>query len=211
MIMVFRQTWAAVRLLIVLVVLTGVIYPLAVWAVSRTPGLESQAEGSIVTYDGRPIGSSLIGVNLVGDQYFYGRPSAQASDYSATDTGKLGLAGNDPSSSSASNLSQDSATLAAQIAARKAVIAQREGVNPSQVPPDAVTASASGVDPDISPAYADLQAARVARANHLSPALVHQIIAANVRGRALGVLGDPTVNVQAINLAVARAVQAAER
>jgi K+-transporting ATPase ATPase C chain len=208
--MVSRQTWAAVRLLIVLVVLTGISYPLAVWVVSRTPGLENKAEGSIVSDHGHAVGSSLIGINLVGNQYFYARPSAQASDYSATDPTKLGLAGTDPSSSAASNLSQDSTTLAAQIAARKALIARREGVSPDQVPADAVTASASGLDPDISPAYAYLQAARVARINHLAVPRVDQIIADNVRGRALGVLGDPAVNVQALNLAVAQAIQAAD-
>lgn len=214
-----RQTWAGLKMLIVLLVICGIVYPLAVWAVSRIPGLQARAEGSIVSYHGQPVGSSLIGINLVdpnaakditNDRYFHDRPSAQASDYSGTDKTKLGLGSNDPSSSSASNLSQDSTTLAAQIAARKALIAKREGVSPDQVPADAVTASASGVDPGISPAYANLQAARIARVNHLSVQQVDQIIAANTQGRAIGILGNPTVNVQALNLAVAQAVQAAK-
>jgi K+-transporting ATPase ATPase C chain len=180
--------------------------------------LESRAEGSVVSYNGQSVGSSLIGMNPVdpnakkdptNDRYFHTRPSEQAADYSVTDKTKLGLGDIDPSSSGASNLSQDSDILFAQITARKAFIAKREGVSPDQVPADAVTASASGLDPDISPAYAYLQVARVARVNGLSDAQVHQIVADTVKGRALGVLGDPTVNVLALNLAVAKAVAAA--
>jgi K+-transporting ATPase ATPase C chain len=213
-----RQTWTGLKLLIVLTVLTGILYPLSVWAVSRIPGLESRAEGSVVTYNGQPVGSSLIGTNPIdpnakkdptNDRYFHTRPSEQASDFSVTDKTKLGLGSIDPSSSGASNLSQDSDILFAQITGRKAFIAKREGVTPDQVPVDAVTATASGLDPDISPAYADLQVARVARVNGLSDAQVRQIVADTRHGRALGVLGDPTVNVQALNLAVAKAVQAA--
>ncbi|HEX9339147.1 MAG TPA: K(+)-transporting ATPase subunit C [Pseudonocardiaceae bacterium] len=204
-----RQTWAGVKVLLVLTVITGILYPLSVWAVSRIPGLDSRAEGSVVTYNGQPVGSSLIGTNPTGNQYFHTRPSAAASDFSLTDKTKLGLGAIDPSSSGASNLSQDSDVLYAQIAGRKAAIAQREGVSPDQVPADAVTASASGLDPDISPAYAYLQVARVARVNHLSDTQVRQIVADNVRGRPLGVLGDPAVNVLALNLAVAKAVAAA--
>lgn len=199
---------AGLRLLIILTVLTGIIYPLGVWAVSRIPGLESRAEGSIVTFDGHPVGSSLIGTNPVGDRYFHTRPSEQASDFSVSDKTKLGLGDIDPSSSGASNKSQDDDTLYAQIAARKAVIAKREGVSPDQVPPDAVTASASGLDPAISPAYAYLQAARVARVNHLTDAQVRQIVADNIRLPGLHVLGDPSVNVLALNLAVANLTRA---
>jgi K+-transporting ATPase ATPase C chain len=209
-----RQTWTGVKLLLVLTVITGIIYPLSVWAVSRIPGLQNRAEGSIVTYLGQPVGSSLIGMNPIdpnaakdptNDRYFHTRPSEQAADFSVSDKTKLGLGAIDPSSSGATNLSQDSDVLFAQVIGRKEFIAKREGVSPDQVPVDAVTASASGLDPDISPAYAYLQAARVARVNHLSDAQVRQIVADNVRGRALGVLGDPTVNVMALNLAVAKA------
>ena len=212
-----RQTWTGLKVLIVLTVLTGILYPLSVWAVSRVPGLQARAEGSIVSYHGQPVGSSLIGINPIDpnaaknptdDRYFHTRPSEQASDYSATDKTKLGLGAIDPSASGASNLAQDSDVLYAQIAARKAFIAKREGVTPDQVPADAVTASASGLDPDISPAYAYLQAARVARVNGLSDQQVRQIVASTEQSRPLGVLGDPTVNVQALNLAVAKAVAA---
>jgi potassium-transporting ATPase KdpC subunit len=212
---VFRQMWAGLRILIVLTVVTGIVYPLAVWAVSRVPGLESRAEGSIVSYQGHPVGSSLIGVNPIdpnakndptNDRYFHTRPSATADDASSVDKTKLGLGSNDPSFSLGSNESQVSEVLQAQIAARKQIIATREGVSPSQVPPDAVTESFSGVDPDISPDYAQLQEARVARVNNLPVALVRQIVQDNTSGREIGILGEPAVNVQALNIAVARAV-----
>ncbi len=214
---VMRQMWAGLRILVVLTIVTGIIYPLAVWAVSRVPGLESRAEGSIVQYNGHAVGSSLIGVNPIDpnaknnptdDRYFHTRPSATADDASSVDKSKLGLGPNDPSFSLGSNESQVSDVLLAQIAQRKAIIAKREGVSESQVPPDAVTESWSGVDPDISPDYAVLQTARVARVNHLSLAVVQQIVKDNTDGREIGILGDPTVNVQALNIAVAKAVAA---
>jgi K+-transporting ATPase ATPase C chain len=208
-----RQGWAALRVMIVLTVLLGLVYPLAVWGISRIPGLHNQAEGSPVTVNGQVVGSSLIGINPVdpnaknnptNDRYFHNRPSAVASDYSSGSG--LGLGSNDPSSSAASNLGANSPTLIKQISQRKAFIAKREGVSPSQVPADAVTASASGVDPAISPAYAYLQVARVARVNHLTDPQVHQIVANNVSVRGAGVLGEPTVNVLALNIAVQQAV-----
>jgi potassium-transporting ATPase KdpC subunit len=212
-----RQTWAGVKILIVLTVVTGIVYPLAVWGVSRVPGLQSRAEGSIVSFQGRPVGSSLIGINPIDpnaakdptdDRYFHTRPSAQAADASSVDKSKLGLGSNDPSSSLASNESQDSDVLLAQIAARRDLIARREGVSPAQVPADAVTESGSGLDPAISPDYAALQVARVARVNGLPAAQVRAIVTADTAGRALGVLGEPTVNVQSLNIAVAEAVAA---
>lgn len=206
-----KQTWAGLRVLIVLIVLCGLVYPLAVWAVSRMPGLHDRTEGSIVTVDGRAVGSSLIGMNPVGDRYFPTRPSARASDASTTDRTKLGLGPIDPSSSTASNLAVDSDVLAAQVTARRALIARREGVSENRVPPDAVTESGSGIDPDISPVYAHLQAARVAWANGLPDAQVRRIGAENVHGRAAGVLGDPTVSVLALDLAAQTAVAARSR
>jgi K+-transporting ATPase ATPase C chain len=212
-----RQLWAGLRVLIVLTVITGIVYPLGVWAVSRVPGLEDKAEGSIVDYQGHPVGSSLIGVNPIDpnaknnptdDRYFHNRPSATAPDASSVDQTKLGLGSNDPSFSLGSNESQNSQVLLAQIAARRQIIATREGVSPSQVPPDAVTESFSGVDPDISPDYAALQVARVARVNNLPVAVVRQIVQANTGGREIGILGEPVVNVQACNIAVAQAVAA---
>jgi potassium-transporting ATPase KdpC subunit len=212
-----RQAWAGFKVLIVLTVVTGIIYPAAVWGVSRIPGLQSRAEGSTVTLDGQVVGSSLIGINpidpnakkdITNDRYFHTRPSAVATDFSATDKTKLGLGANDGNNSAPSNLAQDSQVLLAQVEARKAYIAKREGVSPSQVPADAVTSSASGLDPDISPDYAYLQVARVARVNGLTDAQVHQIVADTIKGRPIGILGDPAVNVLDLNLAVQKLVQA---
>jgi K+-transporting ATPase ATPase C chain len=197
-----RQTWAGLRIMIVLTILLGIIYPLAVWGVSRVPGLHDAAEGSIVTQNGQAVGSSLIGLNPVGDQYFHTRASALATDYSSGDD--LGLGANDGASSLASNLGASNPTLLKQIAARKAYIAEQDGVSPDQVPADAVTASGSGLDPDISPAYADIQVARVARANGLTVAQVQQVVNENTQGRSLGFLGEPVVDVLDLNLAIQR-------
>lgn len=199
-----RQTWAGLRIMIVLTVLLGIIYPLAVWGVSRVPGLQGKAEGSIVQVDGKPVGSSLIGLNPTGDAYFHTRASALATQDS-------GLGANDDSSSAASNLGAGNPTLVKQIAERKAAIAKREGVSPSQVPADAVTASGSGIDPDISPDYADLQIARVARVNGLTVAQVQRLVNENTQGRSLGFVGEPVVNVLELNLAVERARWAAKK
>lgn len=193
-----RQTSAALRLMIALTVLTGLLYPAAVWAMAHVPGLDSKAEGSVVTINGQAVGSELIGVDLTAadpnhDPWFHTRPSASASDP---------LGPGDPSTSAASNLSADNPKLVQLVQERKEAIAKREGVTPNQVPPDAVTASASGLDPAISPAYAYLQIPRVARENGLSEAQVRQIVDDNLHGRGAGVLGEPTVTVLDLNIAV---------
>ncbi len=203
-----KQTAAGLRMVILMTLLLGVAYPLVVWGVGQIPGLSAQANGSIVTAaDGQPVGSSLIGLNPVAkdpnnDPYFHTRPSATASDFSATDNTKLGLADNDAATSAPSNLSADNPVLVAQIKARKEEIAKREGVSPDQVPADAVTASASGLDPSISPDYAKLQINRVARVTGLSVDQVTKIVNDNTGGRGAGFLGERGVNVLALNLAV---------
>jgi K+-transporting ATPase ATPase C chain len=196
-----RQTWAGLRLVLVMTVLLGIVYPLAVWAISRLPGLENKAEGSMVTANGHVVGSSLIGVdpvaaNPAADPYFHSRPSASAK-------GVLGPG--DPSTSGPSNKAGDSPDLLTAVQQRRALIAAREGVAPSVVPTDAVTASGSGLDPDISPAYAQLQLARVARVTGLPVEKVRQLVAGSTDGRSLGVLGDPGVNITRLNLAIANA------
>jgi K+-transporting ATPase ATPase C chain len=190
-----KQTWAGLRVLVVLTVLLGVIYPLAVWAVARVPGLEGNAEGSVVTRDGQAVGSSLIGVDPVPadpakDPWFHNRPSALAKD---------ALGPGDPSTSGASNKGPYNEDLVKTIQERRAAIAQREGVSPDQVPPDAVTASGSGLDPAISVAYADLQIARVARVSGVPLDRVKQLVEANTSGAGIGV---PGVTVLRLNLAV---------
>jgi potassium-transporting ATPase KdpC subunit len=191
-----RQTGTGLRLLIVLTVLCGIVYPLVVWGVSRA---FPQAEGSLITRDGTVVGSSLIGVDPVAtgpDPYFHTRPSASSEDV-------LGPA--DTSTSGGSNKAGDSTDLLDAVSERRAQIAEREGVAPEAVPADAVTASASGLDPDISPEYAALQVPRVAEVTGLSTAEVEQAVADATSGRILGFLGAPHVNVTELNLAIAEA------
>ncbi|MBW0105482.1 potassium-transporting ATPase subunit C [Pseudonocardia sp. KRD291] len=190
-----RQTATGLRLLLVMTVLCGLVYPLAIWGVSRIPGLSGQAEGSIVAGGA---GSSLIGVDPVpadpaADPYFHTRPSASSQ-------GALGPG--DTTTSGGSNKGGFDAELLQDVRERQALIAGREGVAPSAVPVDAVTASASGLDPDISPAYAALQEMRVARVTGLPVDRVRALVADATDGRMLGFLGEPTVNVTELNLAV---------
>lgn len=274
-----RLHWAALRALLVLTVVTGLAYPLFVWLIAQLPGLHEKAEGSILSADGRPVGSRLIG-QLFTDpdgkplpQYFQSRPSAAGNGY-------------DPLSSGASNLGPENIvdtpakpSLLTRVCTRSMAVARLEGVDGSRpfctgggvgavlsvigprdargdvihptrvvsvnepcastpapflagydgvrvecakdgedysigqivpvrgaapsdpaVPADAVTASGSGLDPNISPAYADLQVARVARARRVSPDQIAKLVAQNRNGRALGFLGEPTVNVLQLNL-----------
>jgi K+-transporting ATPase ATPase C chain len=197
-----RQAGVAARVLIVMTLLLGIGYPLAVWAVAHLPGLSASAEGSVVRGpDGAPAGSSLLGIDPVvppgaPDPWFHNRPSATAEDI---------LGPGDPSISGASNRGGFNTELLDTVEQRRAAIAAREGVAPAAVPPDAVTASASGVDPHISPAYAELQVARVAKANDLPADRVRALVAEHTDGRFLGFLGDPGVNVTELNLALAAA------
>ncbi|GAA2779565.1 potassium-transporting ATPase subunit C [Saccharopolyspora taberi] len=193
--MLFRQTMAGLRLLLVLTALLGVVYPLAVWGVTRLPGLHANAEGSRIVVDGRVVGSSLIGVDPVPadparDPYFHTRPAASAE--TATGPG-------DPSSTGGSNHAGDNPDLLAAVRERRAAIAAREGVAPERVPVDAVTASASGVDPHISPAYAELQVPRVARVTGLPEGEVRKLVAAHTSG---GLVEQEVVNVTLLNVAV---------
>jgi K+-transporting ATPase ATPase C chain len=183
-----KQTWAGLRVLVVLTVLLGILYPLAVWAIARIPGLEGNAEGSVVTQNGQAAGSSLIGVDPVPadpahDPWFHTRPSVVGPDLP----------------SGASNKGPDNEDLVKTIQDWRDLIAKRESVSPDQVPPDAVTASGSGLDPAISVAYANLQAARVARNTGLPFDRVQQLIAQNTSGAGIGV---PGVTVLPLNLAV---------
>ncbi|GAA1215167.1 K(+)-transporting ATPase subunit C [Pseudonocardia alaniniphila] len=200
----WRQTATGLRVLIAFTILCGIIYPLVVYAVGRIPGLSANAEGSIIySADGTPVGSSLIGVDPVpadpaADPYFHTRPSASSEDV-------LGPA--DTTTSGGSNKGGFNQDLLDTINQRRALIAQREGVNPALVPADAVTASGSGLDPHISPAYAELQVARVARVTGLSQDEVRNLVANASTGRILGFLGEPTVNVTELNLAVQEATR----
>ena len=185
-----RQSLAGLRLLLVMTVLLGVGYPSAVWAAGQAFG--DRADGSPVRLDGQVVGSRLIGQQFEGDEWFLSRPSAN--DY-------------DTLASAPSNLGPLSTDLIASIGERRAEVAAREGVDESAVPPDAVTASGSGLDPHISPAYAALQAPRVAAANGLSLDEVQRLVEEHTDGRGLGFLGEPGVDVLELNLAVRRSVE----
>ncbi len=180
-----RQSLAALRLLVVLTVILGVGYPAAVWGVGQAFG--DHAAGQPVPVDGQVVGSRLIGQNFDGDQWFHSRPSPN--DY-------------DTLASAPSNLGPLNTDLIASIEERRAAVAAAESVDHSDVPADALTASGSGLDPQISPAYADIQAARVARVNGLDLAEVEDLIEENTQGRFLGFHGEPGVNVLELNVAV---------
>jgi potassium-transporting ATPase KdpC subunit len=198
--LLLRQTGAALRMLLLATVVLGLAYPLAVWGVARLPGLNAPAEGSVLAApDGTPAGSSLIGIDPVpadpaADPWFHTRPSASATDV---------LGPGVPSTSGGSNQGGFSEKLLDQVQQRRTRIAAREGVAPDRVPPDAVTASGSGVDPQISEAYAQLQVPRVARVIGLPEATVEQLVTDATRSRELAFLGDPAVNVPRLNLALA--------
>jgi potassium-transporting ATPase KdpC subunit len=183
-----RQAWVALRLLIVMTVLLGVVYPLAVWGVGRlVPG---RADGSLVSdASGRVVGSTLIGQSFTGTEWFWPRPSAAGEGYDALASG-------------GSNLAADNPALVDTIGKRKAAVVAADGVAAGSIPADAVTASGSGLDPDISPEYAHLQATRIAGARGISVDVVHALVDDHVIGRTLGFIGEPRVNVLELNLAL---------
>ncbi|CAB4700621.1 MAG: potassium-transporting ATPase subunit KdpC [Actinobacteria bacterium] len=194
----FRNSLAGLRLLVLMTLLVGLAYPLAVTGVAavaapwRANGSLVDAAGQHVTDRDDAVGSALIGQVTDDDGLFLPRPSAAGDGY-------------DMLSTYGSNLGPLNPDLVASIEAAKAEVAEREGVPESDVPPDAVTASASGLDPDISPAYAAIQVARVAAAQGLSEDTVRDLVAEHTSGRTLGVLGEPHVNVLELNIAVLRA------
>jgi K+-transporting ATPase ATPase C chain len=204
-----RQYGAALRTLLLLTVILGLAYPLAMTGFAQV-AFGNNANGSLVQSDGKTVGSDLIGQGFTrpvlengqpqkdangnpvveaDPKYFQSRPSAAGTGY-------------DPTSSGASNLGPENKDLIALINQRRATAAALDGVNPAQVAPDALLASGSGLDPDISPAYAQEQIARVARVRGLSVAQVQGLVTANTQGRTLGFLGEPRVNVLNLNLAL---------
>lgn len=177
----------------VLTVLTGIIYPLAVFGIAQTI-FPRQAGGSIIVASNKVVGSSLIGQNFSSPKYFQSRPSA------------AGDKGYDASNSGGSNLGPTNKALIDAVKLRlKNLVESNPGIDPRQVPIDLVTASGSGLDPEISPAAADLQVVRVAHARGLSEDQVRQLIADNTRPRSAGIFGEPGVNVLLLNLALDRA------
>ncbi|WP_326670456.1 potassium-transporting ATPase subunit C [Streptomyces canus] len=194
-----RLLGAGLRALLVLTLVTGVVYPLVVTGVAQAffPG---RANGSEIKADGRVVGSSLIGQQGYGLDYFQPRPANGLGENSVNTQYKLILSG-------ATNRSADNPELVAWVKAAKAKVVRDNStadykVEPSQVPADAVTSSGSGLDPDISPAYAELQVHRVAERNGLSVAQVEKLVRSHAEGRTLGFIGEPRVNVLELNIAV---------
>ncbi|MFF3560491.1 potassium-transporting ATPase subunit KdpC [Streptomyces sp. NPDC002574] len=197
-----RLLWSALRALLVLTVVTGVVYPVAVWGVGQA-AFQRQANGSEVKADGRVVGSRLIGQNFTVGKDFAPDPRWFQPRPSAADAG-TGAGPYDPTYTSASNLAVTSKTLTDLVKERKQEVAAFNHVPQSEVPADAVQASGSGLDPDISPAYAALQTARVAKANGLPTAEVARLVKEHTDGREWGFLGGPTVNVLELNIALQR-------
>jgi len=183
-----RQALVALRFLIVTTVLLGIGYPLLIWAVGQA--MPTRAAGSFLKDPaGQVVGSSLIGQAFKGDQWFWSRPSAAGTGY-------------DPTASGGTNLAADNQTLITAIDTARKALAAANGVSVNAVPADAVTSSGSGLDPDISPAYALLQVDRVARARGLDPTRVRELVQAHIVSRTLGFIGEPHVNVLELNLAL---------
>lgn len=209
-----RQYGAAVRAFLVFTIILGLAYPLAMTGLAQL-AFGDNADGSLAQSQGRTVGSDLIGQSFTrrvvengepakdadgnpvfeaDPRYFQSRPSAAGAGY-------------DPLSTSASNLGPESEALIAAVKDRRTTAARLDGVNTAQVPPDALLASGSGLDPHISPAYADQQIERVARERGLSVARVARLVNENTQGRALGFLGESRVNVLKLNLALDETAQ----
>ncbi|WP_141208813.1 potassium-transporting ATPase subunit C [Streptomyces griseorubiginosus] len=206
-----RLLWAGLRALLVLTLVTGVLYPLAVTGVAQAL-FHDKANGSEIKADGKVVGSSLIGQSYdlplkKGQEtpepdlkWFQGRPQNGLGTNSVNTRHKLILSG-------ATNLSADSKALVQQVEDAQAAVIKDNSVpgytvERSQVPADAVTSSGSGLDPDISPAYADLQVHRVAEKNGLTVAQVQKLVDEQTKGRTLGFIGEPRVNVLELNIAL---------
>jgi potassium-transporting ATPase KdpC subunit len=182
-----RQLLAGLRMLVVLTVVLGVVYPLAVTGISQLT-MSDRANGSLVRSDGTVVGSELLAQAFEGDQWFQPRPGSY-----------------DPTASGASNLGPNNPDLIDTVTGAVDALRKRDGVEAgTPIPADAVTTSGSNLDPDITPAYARLQAPRVAAARGLEVQDVLALIERQTAGRTFGFLGDPRVNVLLLNLALER-------
>jgi potassium-transporting ATPase KdpC subunit len=184
-----REFWISARMTIVLTLLLGIIYPVAMTIVGHVL-FSHEAEGSLIARNGSVVGSELIGQNFSTNLYFHSRPSAAGNN------------GYDATSSSGSNLGPTNKTFIDSVRKRLKDTAEGEGVPASKVPIDLITASGSGLDPEISPAAAEVQVARVARARGMSVDTVSQLVQENMHGRWIGLFGEPGVNVLKLNLAL---------
>ncbi len=188
----------AVTMIVAMTILTGLAYPLAM--VGLAQGIfPHQANGSLIERDGKVIGSSLIGQNFTGENWFHGRPSA-TTDTDPNDSTKTVPAPYNAANSGGSNLGPTSKALVDRVTEDAAKLAAENPGTP--VPMDLVTTSASGLDPDISPAAALFQVPRVAKARNLPEAGVRQLVQDHISGRLGGLIGEPHVNVLELNLAL---------
>ena len=198
---IVRQHIAGFRMLLVFTVVCGFVYPLVMLGVSQL-AFHNQANGSLVSYNGHVVGSSLLCQEFVDakgnplPQYFQPRPS------DAVVSGEKNDYGCDPLYSAASNLGPTNPVEITDIAAEQKAISAFDHVSVSSIPADAVTASGSGLDPDISPANAAIQVDRVAAARHLPVAEVRALVTRFIQGRTLGFLGEPRVDVLTLNIAL---------
>jgi K+-transporting ATPase ATPase C chain len=174
---------------LLLTLLTGIAYPLLVTGISQVI-MSDQANGSLIVKEGKPVGSTLIGQSFSDPKYFWGRPSA------------TGPVPNNAGASSGSNLGPTNPALMDAVKARVQALRDADPGNQQPVPVDLVTASASGLDPHISPAAAEYQLARVARVRNFNPDAVRKLVAEHTEGRQFDILGEPRVNVLELNLAL---------
>ena len=193
-----KEIRPAILILVALTLITGLAYPLAMTAIAGVI-FPKQAQGSLIEKDGKVVGSALIGQEFKDDKYFHGRPSATTAPDPADST-KTVSAPYNAANSGGSNLGPTSKALADRV---KEDVGKLKAENPkADVPIDLVTASASGLDPDISPEAARFQVPRVAKARNMPEERVRALVADNTQGRFAGLLGEPQVNVLALNLAL---------
>jgi K+-transporting ATPase ATPase C chain len=192
-----KQIRPAIVMIVLLTVITGIIYPLAMTGIGQAL-FSRQANGSLIEKDGKVIGSALIGQNFAGDKYFHGRPSA-TTDTDPNDSTKTISAPYNAANSTGSNLGPTSKALLDRV---KGDVDTLKAQNAAPIPVDLVTTSASGLDPDITPAAAAFQVPRVAKARGMTEDALKALVAQVAEGRGLGVLGEAHVNVLKLNLAL---------
>ena len=193
-----REIRPAIVLVIILTVITGLVYPLVMTGIAGVL-FPNQAQGSLVTIDGKVVGSSLIGQEFTSDKYFHGRPSATTAP-DPNDSSKTVAAPYNAANSGGSNLGPTNKALIDRV---KADVDKLKQENPSaQVPIDLVTTTASGLEPDITPEAALFQVPRVAKARNVPEDRLRQLVSDHVQGRLLGLFGEPRVNVLALNMAL---------
>jgi potassium-transporting ATPase KdpC subunit len=196
--MIRRRLWTAVSVTVVLMILTGLAYPMLVTGLAQLL-FPQQANGSLIIENGRIVGSTLIGQRFAGPRYFHPRPSAAGAGY-------------DPLASGGTNRGPTDAKLADTLIANAVdSIIANDGAKRGKIPADLASSSGSGLDPDISPASAMIQIARVANARNVDSVTVADIVARHIQGRQFGLFGEPRVNVLSLNLALDSALALATR